>query len=207
MMRRRPELPRDHRDLLQGATVRPEHIPNIISTLRILLVYPVIHLMLTERHAAALALFVIASASDAIDGFLAKRYGWQSRLGTCLDPLADKLLLVCCFVAGAWLGLLPVWMAAIVFLRDAVIITGAVADHLLSRPFDARPILASKLNTLLQMTFIGAVLFDHGVAGLPPLLLDGLLAATLASTLASGGIYVHVWVRNHRRETVQGRRW
>ncbi|AAU90508.1 MULTISPECIES: CDP-alcohol phosphatidyltransferase family protein [Methylococcus] len=186
--------------------MRPEHIPNIISTLRIFLVYPVVHLMLAERYTAALALFVVAGVSDAIDGFLAKHYGWQSRLGSYLDPLADKLLLVCCFVAGAWLGLLPVWMAAAVLLRDAVIVTGAIAYYLLLHPFDGQPILASKLNTLLQLAFIVAILFNRGVSELPPFLLDGLLAATLATTIASGAIYVYVWGRNYRLETAQGRR-
>lgn len=185
--------------------MRPEHIPNIISTLRILLVYPVIHLMLAHRYAEALAVFVIAGVSDAIDGFLAKHYGWQSRLGSYLDPLADKLLLVCCFVAGARLGLLPVWMAWAVILRDAVIVAGATAYYLLLRPFIGQPNLTSKLNTLLQLIFIVAVLFDQGVSGLPNFVLDVLLFITLATTAASGLIYVYVWGRSYWLETHAGR--
>jgi len=78
-----------------GAFLRPvRHIPNIISILRILLVIPVVMLLLDQRYGAALLLFAIAGISDGVDGFLAKRFGWQSRLGSILDPLADKLLLI-----------------------------------------------------------------------------------------------------------------
>lgn len=181
--------------------MRPEHIPNIISILRILLVYPVIHLMLAERHAAALSLFVVAGVSDGIDGFLAKHYGWQSRLGSYLDPLADKLLLICCFVAGTWLGLVPVWLTVSVILRDVVIVAGATAYYLLLRPFEGQPILSSKLNTLLQLFYIVAVLFDRGVSALPAPLLSGLQITTLATTVASGSIYVYIWGRSYWLET------
>lgn len=181
--------------------MRAQHIPNAITIVRILLVYPVIRLMLEQRFGAALAVFVVAGISDAIDGFLAKHYGWQSRLGSYLDPLADKLLLVGCFITGAWVGLLPAWIAWAVVLRDVIIVTGAVAYYLLLRPFEGQPILASKLNTLLQLLLIVATLFHSGVSPLPQAVLDGLLFGTLATTVVSGGIYVYVWGRNYWRET------
>lgn len=85
-------------------------IPNIISVFRILLVLPVVWLLLQQQYTMALVLFAIAGVSDALDGFLAKHNGWESRLGTILDPLADKLLLVCSFLTLAWLGLIPFWL-------------------------------------------------------------------------------------------------
>jgi len=181
--------------------VKPRHIPNIISVFRIILVYPVVHFVLARRFDWALALFVVAGVSDAVDGFLAKRFQWQSRLGSYLDPLADKLLLVSCFVSTAWLGLIPVWLLLLVLLRDLVIVTGAVAYYFLLRPFEGQPHLVSKLNTLLQLLLIVAVLFHHGVAALPASLLSVLIGAVAFTTLTSGVIYVYVWGQRYWRET------
>lgn len=102
--------------------LEPRHLPNIISVLRILLVYPVVQMLLARRYDWALALFVLAGLSDALDGFLAKHYHWQSRLGSFLDPAADKLLLLACFVVGGWQGLMPLWLVVAAVLRDIVIV-------------------------------------------------------------------------------------
>ncbi len=173
--------------------MNPRHIPNIITVGRILLVYPVIDLLLAQRFDWALGLFVVAGLSDAVDGFLAKYFHWQSRLGSYLDPLADKLLLVSCYIALSWLGLLPVWLAVLVVLRDLVIFSGAVAYYFLLRPFEGQPLLLSKLNTLLQLVLVFAVLVRHGVATFPASLVDGLILLAAFTTLASGAQYVYIW--------------
>jgi len=102
-------------------------IPNLITAFRFLLVPPVVFLLLSSRFGEALVIFAIAGFSDALDGFLAKHYGWASRLGAALDPLADKLLLVSAFIALGWLELIPVWLVVIVILRD--IVHGQQAEH------------------------------------------------------------------------------
>lgn len=135
----------------------PRHIPNLISVCRILLVYPVIHLMLAGRFDWALGLFVVAGVSDAVDGFLAKHFHWQSRLGSYLDPVADKLLLISSYLALGWLDLVPFWLAGLVVLRDVVIFGGAVAYYFLLKPFEGQPLLISKLNTLCQLLLVFAV--------------------------------------------------
>jgi len=181
--------------------VKPHHIPNIISVFRIILVYPVVHFMLVRRFDWALTLFIVAGVSDALDGFLAKRFHWQSRLGSFLDPIADKLLLVSCFVSAAGLGLIPVWLVLMVLVRDLVIVTGAVAYYFMLRPFEGQPHLVSKLNTLFQLLLIVAVLFHHGAARLPASLLSLLIGAVALTTLTSGVIYVYVWGHRYWRET------
>ncbi|HUL10747.1 MAG TPA: CDP-alcohol phosphatidyltransferase family protein [Methylococcaceae bacterium] len=181
--------------------MKARHIPNIISVFRIILVYPVVHFLLARRFDWALALFVVAGVSDALDGFLAKHFNWQSRLGSYLDPLADKLLLVSCFLGAGWLGLIPIWLVVAVLLRDLVIVTGAIAYYFLLRPFEGRPHLTSKLNTFFQLVLIVAVLFHQGVAALPASLLSFLIAVVLITTLISGAIYVYVWGRSYWRET------
>ena len=180
--------------------MNPRHIPNLISAARVLLVYPVVSLMLEQRYGPALALFVVAGVSDGVDGFLAKHYHWQSRLGSFLDPLADKLLLVCCYLVLAWQGLLPLWLAVLVVLRDVVIFSGAVAYHLLMRPFEGQPLLLSKLNTLLQLVLVFAVLASRVVAGIPGLALDGLILLAALTTFGSGAQYVHLWGSRYWQE-------
>jgi cardiolipin synthase len=179
----------------------PRHIPNIITVCRILLVYPVIALMLDGRFDWALGLFVVAGVSDAVDGFLAKYFHWQSRLGSYLDPIADKLLLICSYVALAWLGLLPAWLTALVVVRDVVIFSGAVAYYFLLRPFEGQPLLLSKLNTLLQLTLVFAVLVRQGLAPFPEAIVNLLIGLVTLTTLASGVLYVYIWGTSYYRET------
>ncbi|MBS1212313.1 MAG: CDP-alcohol phosphatidyltransferase family protein [Proteobacteria bacterium] len=176
------------------------HLPNIISVLRILLVYPVVRMLLALRYDWALALFVIAGLSDALDGFLAKHYHWQSRLGSFLDPIADKLLLLSCFIVGGWQGLVPGWLVIAVIVRDALIVLGASAYYLLLRPYDGQPLLSSKLNTLCQLAYIFAVVCDQALLRLPAGLLNLLAALTLFTTVLSGALYVRVWGSQFLRE-------
>lgn len=169
--------------------------------LRILLVFPVAYLLLSRSFGWALTLFFAAGMSDALDGFLAKHYHWQSRLGSYLDPLADKLLLVSCFLISGSLGLIPVWLVIVVVLRDLVIICGAFAYYFLHKPFEGRPHWTSKLNTFLQLLLIVAILFHHGIAPLPDGWVPLLLGAVLFSTVLSGIVYVYVWGNSYWTET------
>jgi cardiolipin synthase len=168
-------------------------LPNLISVLRMLLVAPIIWALLHGQFQSALWLFVLAGLSDGLDGFLAKRFGWESRLGSLLDPLADKLLLVSCYVALAWLRLIPLWLAAAVLLRDVVIVSGAVAFQFRVGPVVASPSLISKLNTLAQLLLVIAVMFSEGVWALADTLILAMVCVVLITTVWSGVDYVRVW--------------
>ena len=178
----------------------PRHIPNIISVFRILLVYPVVQVMINRHYHAALALFILAGVSDGLDGFLARHFNWRSQLGSLLDPIADKLLLLSCFIVAGWQGLLPVWLVVAVILRDIVIVLGATLYYLLLRPFEGRPHWISKLNTFLQLLLIAGMLFHQGIAKLPVGLMQAIIGATLVTTVLSGLLYVRVWGASFRRE-------
>jgi len=173
--------------------VKPRDIPNVITIFRFLLVPPVVILLLQERFTAALIVFGVAGFSDGLDGFLAKRYDWRSRLGGILDPLADKLLLVSSFVTLGWLGLIPAWLVLLVILRDLVIVAGATFYHMRIEQFDAEPSVSSKLNTATQILLVLAVLFSFGIQTVPVILMDVLLYSVLATTLWSGFGYVWTW--------------
>ncbi len=181
--------------------MRLDYLPNIISVLRIVLVYPVTVLLLERRFDWALGLFVVAGLSDGLDGFLAKHYGWQSRLGSYLDPLADKLLLIACFIASGWLGLIPIWLVVAAILRDVVIVTGGALYYFLLHPFEGKPLLLSKLNTLCQLLLIVAVLANETLLPLPTGLMSVLIYIVFTTTLASGALYVYIWGQSYWRET------
>ena len=106
----------------------------------------------------ALALFIVAAVSDGLDGYLAKHFSWTSNLGSFLDPLADKLLLVTVFVETAWLGLVPWWLTAAVVARDVMIGLGALVFRLWFGPLHGRPTLISKINTAAQLLYVMLVL-------------------------------------------------
>jgi len=175
--------------------VKPRDIPNLLTVLRFLLVPPVVMLLLNERFGLALILFGVAGFTDGLDGYLAKRNNWTSRLGALMDPLADKLLLVSCFVTLGWLGWIPVWLVALVVLRDLVIVGGAIVFHMRVERLEARPSMVSKLNTVAQILLVLAVIFNQGMYVLPALWLDILIYSVLATTLWSGFDYVWTWGR------------
>jgi cardiolipin synthase (CMP-forming) len=175
--------------------VRARDIPNLISVIRIFLTLPIVWLMLEHRFGWVLFLFAVAGISDALDGYLAKHYGWRSRLGGLLDPLADKVLLVSCFLSLGWLGFLPVWLVLLVLLRDLVIVTGALVYNFTIAELEAEPSLISKFNTLIQILLVLTVVLNHGLLPLPALLLETLVWLTLLTTLLSGGDYVWEWSR------------
>ncbi|MGD8312017.1 MAG: CDP-alcohol phosphatidyltransferase family protein [Gammaproteobacteria bacterium] len=183
--------------------MKARDIPNIITLFRFLLVPPVVVLLLKQQFASALVVFGIAGFSDALDGFLAKHYGWTSRLGGLLDPLADKLLLLGCFITLGWLGLIPWWLIVLVVVRDIVILTGAVVYNFLIEQLEAAPSPVSKLNTFTQILLVLAIMFAEGIQALPDLWLDVLLYSVLVTTVWSGIGYVWSWSRRawQRRES------
>jgi cardiolipin synthase len=173
--------------------IRAAHIPNIICVLRILLVWPIVSALVGGRFVLALVLVAIAGFSDGLDGYLAKRFDWRSRLGGLLDPLADKLLLVSTFVTLAWLGLVPVWLTAVVILRDFVIVSGGLVYQAVVAPVQPEPSRASKLNTGAQLLFVCAVIANHGFAAPPDGFLVAAGAAVLVTSTVSGLDYVVRW--------------
>ena len=168
-------------------------LPNAISIIRMFLVVPVVWSLLQLEFGAALVWFAVAGISDGLDGFLAKHYGWQSRLGSILDPLADKLLLVCSFITLTWLELIPLWLLLAVLIRDLLIVVGGVVFHYTLGRFDMQPSRISKLNTVIQIVFVLAVVFYHGDFAFTPWLIEVLVYIVLTTTVLSGLDYILVW--------------
>jgi len=173
--------------------LRYQNIPNLISLLRMLLVLPLAAMLLQQRYLEALLIFGLAGITDALDGFLAKRNGWKTRLGSILDPLADKLLLTTSYLVLAWLDLLPLWLVAAIVARDFIIVLGAIAYHYTIRHFDLLPSRISKFNTVMQIVLVLAVMLHHSVLPGIGVGVEALIYIVLGTTFASGVHYVWTW--------------
>ena len=171
-------------------------IPNLITIGRLVLVPLIVWLMISGQSAAAFVVFILAGVSDAIDGFLARSFNLRSTLGSYLDPLADKALLVSIYISLAVLGEVPLWVAILVVSRDLFIVGAVVLSWMLDQPMEMHPLIISKLNTVVQIVLAGVVLgdlaFGAGLATLRMVLvyLVGIL------TIASAAVYLVDWVRH-----------
>jgi cardiolipin synthase (CMP-forming) len=169
------------------------NLPNLITLGRLLCVPLAIWLVLSDDLGAAFWLFVAAGLSDAVDGFIAKRFDQRSRLGALLDPIADKALLVSMYVTLGVAGHLPNWLVILVVFRDVLIVGGFLLVTALAHAMRWEPLLVSKLNTALQIALIAVVLGRIGLH-IPDFGLGRLLIyAVAATTVISGAGYLVRW--------------
>ncbi len=164
------------------------NLANAITFGRICLVPVAVWLVLRGTYLPAFWLFIAAGASDALDGWLARRNG-PTTVGALLDPVADKVLLVSMYVTLATTRVLPDWLAILVVFRDMVIVGGVLTLSVLRLPVAIRPLLVSKLNTVLQITLVAVALL-HAAFGVSTPLMPLLIGLVAASTLISGAAYV-----------------
>ena len=165
------------------------NLANIITFGRLCAVPLAFWLVLEHRLDEAFLLFVAAGLSDALDGWLARRYGGNA-IGALMDPVADKALLVTMYITLASVGVLPPWLAILVVFRDLLIVGGVIVLGVLGHAVTIQPLYVSKLNTVLQIVLIGSSLLQAGFnLGLPGLTV-ALIACVTATTLASGAAYV-----------------
>jgi cardiolipin synthase len=178
-------------------------LPNAISLMRIVLVVPILMYIVDGRYGLALILFFVAGFSDGVDGFLAKRFDWHTRIGALLDPIADKLLVGGTFIAMVYTGLIPAWLAALVIIRDVVIVGGATAYNFLVRPVEGEPTRISKLNTALQLLFVVFILSRAGFGWPDEITVTIIGAGVLVTVVVSGIDYVWAWARRARADDAE----
>src|SRR5229473_6130852 len=137
-------------------------IPNLITLGRILSVPVVVWAIAAGEMRIAFALFVAAGLSDAVDGYLAKRFGMSSELGAYLDPLADKALIVSIYATLGINGNIPRWLVILVVSRDIMIVGAVMLSWLVDKPVALKPLPVSKLNTVAQIVLALVVLGTLG---------------------------------------------
>ncbi len=166
-------------------------LPNQLTMFRLLLLPFILIAMIYGRHETALTLFLVAAATDVIDGTIARRFALKTELGAYLDPLADKLLLSSAFIAQAVIGAIPWWLTILVISRDVVIL-GTVAVIMLATPIrDFSPGSFGKLNTVVQATTISTVILNNAhPTELAVAAIGVLIWAAATTTLASSADYM-----------------
>ena len=172
------------------------NLPNLITVGRIFCVPLIVWLITAGHMLPALLLFVAAGISDAVDGFLAKRFNMQSELGALLDPIADKALIVSIYVSLGISEALPRWVVILVVSRDILIVGGFLLAMLMDRPMAVRPHPVSKLNTVAQIVLAGLVLGSLGLKFNAGWSLEVMMGIVTVLTLLSIGYYVAEWIRH-----------
>lgn len=171
-------------------------VATLITLLRFVLVPLIVIALLSGRVDLALAGFVVAGVSDAVDGFVARRFNQQSELGAWLDPMADKLLLVSVFVVLGHIHELPLWLVVIAVARDLLIGAGVFLASIMGSPMKMKPLAISKLNTAMQIFLAAFVLCEmawatgFGATRTILIYVSGLL------TIASATAYFVYWLRH-----------
>jgi cardiolipin synthase (CMP-forming) len=171
-------------------------IPNLITLGRILLVPVVVWAITAGQMRVAFVLFLAAGISDAVDGFLAKRFGMATELGAYLDPLADKAMLVSIYVALGITDAVPRWLVILVVSRDIMIVSAVILSWLVDKPVPLKPLGVSKLNTVAQISLACVVMAAVGFEFDASLAVMALTTVVTALTLLSIGFYVAEWVRH-----------
>jgi cardiolipin synthase len=171
-------------------------IPNLITLARILSVPVMVWSIMNGWMLAAFLLFLAAGVSDAVDGYLAKRFAMTSELGAYLDPLADKALIVSIYVTLGVSGEIPRWLVILVVSRDIMIVGAVLLAWLVGKPLPMKPLLVSKLNTAAQLVFACVVLATLGLRFEADWLVAAAMAAVTLLSLLSIAAYVREWVRH-----------
>ena len=171
-------------------------IPNLITLCRILLVPVVVWAITAGEMRVAFVLFLAAGISDAVDGFLAKRFGMGTELGAFLDPLADKAMLVSIYVALGIMAVVPRWLVILVVSRDIMIVGAVMVSWLVNRPIPLKPLLVSKLNTVAQIALACVVLAALGFGFNATITIELLVALVAVLTMLSVVFYVIEWMRH-----------
>jgi cardiolipin synthase len=187
-----PELPARRAIGGQSASL---NLPNLITLARLLSVPLTIWLIFEARFGVAFWVFVGAGLSDALDGYIAKRFDRRTWIGAVLDPAADKAMLAGVYVSLGLAEQLPLWLVALVVLRDLLIVLGFFVIHFSAVPKQLDPLYISKVNTLVQIALVGFVLARLGLdieTGPASWLL---IAAAAVTTLLSGFSYLVRWAR------------
>jgi cardiolipin synthase len=184
--------------------------PNALTIVRILLIPLFVYQVLDGDYTMGAVVFFLAAVTDALDGFIARIFHMKTRLGTFLDPMADKLLVNAAYVILGIKGIIPLWLVVAVISRDVIIVLGAMVVHLLAGELHVRPHPVSKVNTFFQLLTVILALFEGMTAGMGLLhewievSLEPAIYLTAGLTLVSGLIYIITGLRAIEEEPGEG---
>tara|TARA_Y100000588_G_scaffold362546_1_gene424358 strand:+ start:2759 stop:3319 length:561 start_codon:yes stop_codon:yes gene_type:complete len=173
-----------------------KQIPNVLTASRFVLTGPFLFFLLSHNYKAAFYIFFIAGISDALDGFLARYFNWQTPLGSFIDPLADKLLITASFVSLAMLGHLPMWLMILVLCRDFSIGLGLLVwRFFIRKKIVYSPTMLSKCNTIFQLSLLTFCLFELAYYQIAFFLVPLFIMLTAVTTCLSFVDYAWLWIK------------
>lgn len=176
------------------------YIPNIITLFRLIAVLPCIALLWFDYFTYALIMFAVAGVSDGVDGYLARKFSWQSHWGAVMDPIADKLLLVLTAAVMTYKEMLPFALFFLMMSRDVIILAGAAWYRLRFGPFKVLPTVWGKLSTFFQVFMVIAILEHNAFGNLAELPLQILMLLCGLFTFISGVNYCWIWIKKAQYE-------
>ena len=173
---------------------------NIITVVRLLFTPIIIWLIFSSYYYLGLIFFVLSGLSDALDGFIAKQFNQRTILGSYLDPVADKTLIVSSILALGYMGAIPSWLIILIVSRDLAILGAVIISWLVKRSLKIEPIISSKINTFLQIFYIGLILLNlsskEEIIYLNIFILPTFSILIALSTLTSWFSYLILWLRS-----------
>ena len=175
-------------------------VPNLLTVFRMVLIPVFVSLVFYQRFVSALVVFIVAGLSDGLDGLLARRFDQKSQLGTILDPIADKMMMVTSFVVLSMRSVfpqpvashlpIPFWVTIAVISRDVFILVGAASINIVTGFRGFRPSLLGKINTTVQIVAIGVIMFAASVPYGTGYYLPTVYTTVFAFAVLSGAHYV-----------------
>ncbi len=176
------------------------NLPNLITISRLLLTPYIVWLLLIESYFLGFIFFLISGISDALDGFIAKRFNQKTLLGSYLDPIADKFLIVSAIVLLGYNGYVPIWLIIIIVSRDIAIFGAVIISWMLGTNLRIEPLIISKINTFLQLFYIvmtfAVILNNEFLTELIFSIHDVTTYLIAVSTVLSWLFYLRVWLIN-----------
>lgn len=186
-----------------------KYIPNLITVFRLVLLIPISFLFVYGWFYSLFILFSLAAISDALDGWLARRYQWKTYIGSILDPLADKMLMLVSYSGLAYIQKIPIWFLIMIVFRDIWIMGGVLIFRLCIAPLHFEPTKISKINTIFQLLFVWLTLVDAQFNFVPYIICQILMFLVLSTTAASfidytyQGIKRAIYVSKAKRHVVK----
>jgi len=170
--------------------VKVLNLPNSLTIARIVIIPLFIIAVIYKRYDYALYMFIVAALTDTLDGFIARLTNQKTALGTFLDPLADKFLLITSFIIFSMNGWLPKWLVITVISRDIIVITGWVLVYLITHTLNVKPTVTGKAAIAMQLMLLCYVLLDKNIGFLPGIR-NVLIWLTAVLTIISGMHYIY----------------
>ena len=160
-------------------------IPNLLTVFRFFLVYPIVISILEQNYNLTLFFFFLAGISDFLDGYLARKFSWESRFGKVFDPVSDKVLVIATLISLSLIDEITIYLTVFLLSRDLFIIVGVILSSLLIDDYEIKPYFSGKFNSFVLMTYLGFVILEVTFGFVPILFLNFLMGTLILTSIYS----------------------